>query len=220
MKRKHKINPPKGKMTNVDFEDSIRMVDVEHINGQQYDPKDGDIVYIRNEFEHIIIFKEIEREDICAYVESGINLNPILEEYIYPTLTIAKLMPLRICSIKGVKEIRPATEKEKEFLIDKLSQAGKRWNEATRTIENARWRAKVGERFYYIDTEFFINSMVRCEFHSFWKKYDSLEERLKDERFNNVEYMLWKKGNYFKTHETAEKVVEQIREIFKKSKAE
>lgn len=210
MKRKHKINPPKGKMTNVDVEDSIRMVDVEHINGQQYDPKDGDIVYIRKEFEHIIIFKEIEREDICAYVESGINLNPILEEYIYPTLTIAKLMPLRICSIKEVKEIRPATEKEKEFLIDKLSQAGKRWNEATRTIENARWRAKVGERFYFIDKSGCVNSAVRSNFI----------EQLEDKRINDYEYVLWKSGNYFKTRESAEKVAEQIRKIFKSSKAE
>lgn len=87
-------------------------------------------------------------------------------------------------------------------------------------LEDLRWRAKDGETFYYIDGNFFINSMVRCEFHSFWKKYDSLEERLKDERFNNVEYMLWKKGNYFKNREAAEKVAEQIREIFKNSKSE
>lgn len=33
-------------------------------------------------------------------------------------------------------------------------------------------------------------------------------------------FMYYKSGNYFKTEEAAEKVAEQIREIFKNSKAE
>lgn len=62
--------------------------------------------------------------------------------------------------------------------------------------------------------------MVRDESHPLWKKYNSLAEQLEDERMSNIEYMLWKKGNYFKTDMAANKVIAQILDIFKNSKAE
>ena len=178
---------------------------------QKYEPKDGDFVYVTAGYEHIAIFKEKVGDTMYVYANWDMSFS-------VSKIIIDDSRPL--CCIHDLREIRPATEIEKKILIDQLAKVNKRWNEEKKCLENVRWRAKDGETFYYIDTELFINSMVRCEFHSFWKKYDSLEEQLKDERFNNVEYMLWKKGNYFKTREAAEKIAEQIREIFKNSKAE
>lgn len=121
---------------------------------------------------------------------------------------------LRIC------KIMPATKKEKDMMLNHLASIGKRWNPVTKTIEDVRWRAEVGETFYYIDSNFHVDSMVRDESHPLWKKYNSLAEQLEDERMSNIEYMLWKKGNYFKTDMAANKVIAQILDIFKNSKAE
>ena len=216
MKKQYKIQLPKGKkvtMTNVDFENGVMTVNVELENRkeQKYEPKAGDFVYVKAGYEHIAIFKKEVGEDMYVYANWNMSFS-------VPKIIIDDSRPL--CRIHKLREIRPTTESEKKLLIEKLSDVGKRWNEEKKCLEDVRWRAKDGETFYYIDTELFINSMVRCEFHTFWKKYDSLEEQLEDERMDNSEYMLWKKGNYFKTRGAAEKVAEQIRNIFKNSKAE
>ena len=216
MKKQHKIQLPKGKkvtMTNVDFENGVITVNVELENRkeQKYEPKAGDFVYVKAGYEYIAIFKKEVGEDMYVYANWNMSFS-------VSKITVCDSIPLYY--INDIKEIRPATERERKILIDKLAEVGKRWNEEKKCLEDVRWRAKDGETFYYIDTELFINSMVRCEFHPFWKKYDSLEEQLKHETVNNDEYMLWKKGNYFKNREAAEKVAEQIRQIFKNSKAE
>ena len=216
MKKQYKIQLPKGKkvtMTNVDFENGVMTVNVELENRkeQKYEPKAGDFVYVKAGYEHIAIFKKEVGEDMYVYANWNMSFS-------VSKITVCDSIPLYY--INDIKEIRPATERERKILIDKLAEVGKRWNEEKKCLEDVRWRAKDGETFYYIDTELFINSMVRCEFHTFWKKYDSLEEQLEDERMDNSEYMLWKKGNYFKTRGAAEKVAEQIRNIFKNSKAE
>ena len=178
---------------------------------QKYEPKDVDFVYVKAGYEHIAIFKEKVGENMYVYADWNMSFSA-------PKIIIDDSRPL--CCIHDLREIRPAAEREKKILIDKLAEVNKRWNEETRTIEDARWRAKVGETFYYIDSNFCVNSMVRDEFHLLWKKYDSLAEQLEDERMSNIEYMLWKKGNYFKTDIAANKVIAQILNIFKNSKSE
>lgn len=171
---------------------------------QKYEPKDGDFVYFNcGTIPTIAIFARTYFD--CAIITYA-SLGMLSTTY---KKTISYL----------VNNLRPATEEEKKLIVDKLAEKGKKWNPNTKQIEDVRWRAEVGETFFYIDTDGRINSMNRDDFHYLWKRYDSLSERLEDERMGNVEYMLWKKGNYFKTREAAEKVAEQIREIFKNSKA-
>ena len=85
--------------------------------------KDGDIVYIKTQaFEHIFIFK-VSGDDrfIEGYASlSGTGL------YIdgYP-----------VCQTNDVKEIRLATEQEKEKLFDALKPTGYHWNNETKTLE-------------------------------------------------------------------------------------
>lgn len=96
---------------------------------------------------------------------------------------------------------RPATEEEKKMFHYALKEKGLRWNAEEKKVEKLpRWRADLGGNYYYIDTCANVND-------------DS-------ESFNKVDDERHLHGNYFKTKEAAERVAEQIREIFKNSKAE
>lgn len=98
-------------------------------------------------------------------------------------------------------EIRPATEAEKQRLLDALAKEGKRWNTEKKCIEDLpRWRADKRRLYYFIAQDSIVLGR---------------EEASKE--FDNHNYSF---GNYFKTEEAAERVVNQIREIFKNSKAE
>ena len=182
--------------TNVDFEDGVMIVDAELENRkeQKYEPKDGDFVYVKAGYEHIAIFKEKVDEDMYVYANWNMSLS-------VSKIIIDDSRPL--CCIQKLREIRPATEREKKILIDKLAKVNKRWNPETKTIEDARWRAKDGEPYSYLlvgDTDILVTTTTDMRIYK------------DDERFNS--------GNYFKTVEAAEKVAEQIWEIFKNSKAE
>ena len=99
-------------------------------------------------------------------------------------------------------EYRPATEAEKQRLFDALAKHGKRWNAEKKCIEDLpRWRAEnYRETYYYLTTTLSIEKTQDvCMF---------------------VDNKLYKLGNYFRTREAAEKVAEQIRDIFKNSKVE
>lgn len=198
---------------------------------QKYEPKDGEFIHLKwkgiktmhpyekEEIEAIAIFKEIKNDILYCYITYFIG------EYFKNHPVFIPLFDNNGDKFSNgytsrFDEIRPATEKEKKLLIDQLAKVNKKWNPETKAIEDVRWRAEVGETFYYIDSNFCVNSMVRDEFHPLWKKYDSLAEQLEDERMSNIEYMLWKKGNYFKTDIAANKVIAQILNIFKNSKAE
>ena len=90
---------------------------------------------------------------------------------------------------------------ENQLLFDALAKEGKRWNADKKCIEDLpRWRAKANETYYSIgiDVEVIEN-----------KEYDGC-----------VDDACYSAGNYFKTREAAERVVRQIREIFKDSKPE
>lgn len=96
---------------------------------------------------------------------------------------------------------RYATEEEKQLLFYALAKKGKRWNADKKCIEDLpRWRAKKGEEYYSVSSDFDVN--------------------FEYENFEDADYNAYTHGNYFKTQEAAEKVAEQIREIFKNSKAE
>ena len=198
MKKQYKIQLPKGKkvtMTNVDFEDGVMTVNVELENRkeQKYEPKDGDFVYVKAGYEHIAIFKEKVDEDMYVYANWNMSLS-------VSKIIIDDSRPL--CCIQDIRNIRPATEREKKILIDHLTEKNKKWDEETKQIEDVRWRADFEGTYYYIDLD--------C-FNKIRSSYDA------QNCTDNIRYHY---GNYFKTREAAEKAVEQIREIFKNSKAE
>ena len=190
MKKQYKIQLPKGKkvtMANVDFEDGVMTVNVELENRkeQKYEPKDGDFVFFMlGTIPTIAIFAGTYCDCAIITYASCSMLSTTYEK------TISYL----------VSGLRPATEAEKELLIDKLTEVGKRWNPNTKQIEDVRWRATRNERYYYVDGV----------------DYVAFENDFRQAHDNERYY----EGNYFKTREAAEKVAEQIGEIFKNSKVE
>lgn len=99
------------------------------------------------------------------------------------------------------REFHPATEEEKQRLLDKLKEAGYHWNPEKKEVEKIpRWRAIEGGSYYHLNC--FLDVIKASE--------------AKD-MSDNVRYNL---GNYFHTREAAKKVTDKIKEIFKESKAE
>ena len=193
MKKQYKIQLPKGKkvtMTNVDFENGVMTVNVELENRKEQK------------------YEPKEGDFVCYYGESGSKNVAIFKEKLSRGSRIYCVYntcgKYHFCTnIIDECIMRPATEAEKKLLIDKLAEVNKKWNEETRTIEDVRWRAKEGEPYSYLlvgDTDILVTTTTDMRMYN------------DDERFNS--------GNYFKTDSDAEKVAEQIRKIFKNSKAE
>lgn len=99
------------------------------------------------------------------------------------------------------ENMRPATVEDKQRLFNALAKEGKRWNADKKCIEDLpRWRAKENETYYFIGID--VEVMDNIEYGY------------------SVDDACYSAGNYFKTREAAERVVRQIREIFKDSKPE
>lgn len=101
----------------------------------------------------------------------------------------------------GKEDCRYATPEEKASFLERLEkECHKRWNAETKQLEDIRWRAKKREEYYT------VNGLLDVvgEFAGACPHEDVLHER----------------GNYFRTPEAAKKVADQIKEIFKNSKAE
>lgn len=100
-----------------------------------------------------------------------------------------------------VLPIRPAADFEKRLLFDALAKEGKMWDAQKKAVVDLpRWRAEKGGIHYRIGLDGNAYSAIDAYDYS-----------------DNSRY---RQGNYFKTKEAAEGVAEQIREIFKNSKAE
>lgn len=94
-----------------------------------------------------------------------------------------------------------ASESEKQELFDKLAEVGKRWNSETKQLEDIRWKPKDGDMYYFVNLDC---SIAYTRFSD-----GSLIDRKRAEA-----------NNCFKVEENAQKVADQIKEIFKNSKAE
>lgn len=58
----------------------------------------------------------------------------------------------------GYKEgVRLATDKEKQFLFNKMEEQGLRWNAEEKRVEKIRWRAKYGEKYYFLNGNFSVD---------------------------------------------------------------
>lgn len=156
--------------------------------------------------------------DIVKVILDDINNNSYKRNYmicIYPNKNFSKtdgFFNLPFLSLNGklvldstggsnhCNSIIPASESEKQELFDKLAEVGKRWNPDTKQLEDIRWRAKIGESYYVVNMVGSIRKMI--------------EEGLsKDDVYYSV-------GNYFKSSEAACRLTNQVKELFKNSKAE
>ena len=166
-------------------------IEVEVELNEKWVPKDGEICYIEACYEHIFIFNKLD-DDVIAYVA----FTPCAKQL----SDICKIAI--VCNTDDIRNFRPATDFEKQLLFDALAKKGKMWDAQKKAVVDLpRWRAERDCRYYYI------------------KNCDATIHPGDDNRFE-VDNNLYESGNYFKTKEAAERVAEQIREIFKNSKAE
>ena len=101
--------------------------------------------------------------------------------------------------------IRPAIDSEKQLLFDALAKKGKMWDAQKKAVVDLpRWRAKKGEEYCMVIVS---PSDIKI-----------FEHEKTDNHSLRESFVL--KENQFKTLQSAKKVAEQIREIFKTSKAE
>jgi hypothetical protein len=102
--------------------------------------QDGDICCIKTkEFEHIFIFKVSEDYN---YIQKYANLS---ENHFYTNED-------PVCPTDYVKEIRLATEEEKQKLFQAIKDNGYKWNAETKTLEKLVTIFKVGDRIKLKDT--------------------------------------------------------------------
>lgn len=97
----------------------------------------------------------------------------------------------------GNDELSYATEEEKQLLFDKMKKRNLRWNAEKKQVENIRWRADIGEYYYFIATTGLI-----CEAES--KK----EELYTD----NYRYSFF---NQFRTEKQAQEAAKRVKETLK-----
>ena len=89
-----------------------------------------------------------------------------------------------------------ASEEEKQLFFDKLKDRGLRWNAEEKKVENIRWRANKGGKYYRMG----LGNEIFCE----------IDSRLhKDEVFYDV-------FNYFKTEEQAEEAIKRREKTLRK----
>lgn len=99
---------------------------------------------------------------------------------------------------RGKLSLVIASESEKKELFDNLAEVGKRWDPETKQLEDIRWIPNIGCVFYYVDVNGEVKSATRTRFINFLEEFP----------------------NCFRTPEATQKVADQIKEIFKNSKAE
>ncbi len=161
---------------------------------EKWQPKDGDIIVYKFGISknNIGIFRKY-----CGESKEGF---PLHKDYVTLGGDTEELFFNNETYIHDY--IRPATEAEKQRLLDAIDKERYRWNPDKKELEELpRWRAD------------------RCKDYLFIGE-DSLEVKFDKEVFDEVDDARHKARNYFKTREAAERVAVQIREIFKNSKAE
>ena len=144
--------------------------------------KDGDIlVPVRNgKRENAFIYKGTDKGGFHSYYV-GMDEN----KWLY----ISKSSTRRWCNTN----LSYATEEEKQTLFDKMKEQGLKWNSKEKRVEKIRWRADVGEEYYFINSSLKVMKIEEC-----WSV-------LCGEHYSA--------DNYFHTKEQAEEAAKRIKEV-------
>ena len=191
MKKIYKNRLPKNmeaSSVNAKVVDGEVVVEVEL--KERFQPKDGD--FLVSKWDCVFIYSNKKPRDNSAYSSyCGVS-------------RVTNIISLEFSDNWTNKEgCRYATPEEKVDFLKRLEKEwSKRWNPETKKLEDIRWIAKSGNRYYRVTTS--------GEFE--------VEECLETE--SSISHLDYRCGNYFRTPDAAKKVAYQIKEIFKNSKAE
>lgn len=150
--------------------------------------KDGDVLTSRFDNKIVFIFKEGE-------LKQKDNRN---NYYVCHTADYVIDVPTRdnwfFCGYK--KDVRLATENEKQFLFDKMKEKGLQWNAGEKRVEKIRWRAKYGEKYFVVRMDDGIYSSEEC-----------------NDEYDNSYYNAF---NYFRTEEQTKEAARRVKETLRK----
>lgn len=199
-KKTYKLQLPKD--VNVDnahlrIHDGQIVVDVEF--KYAFRPKFGDIVKIvcgRSKLD-----ESCKRDYMVCIMPDKEIPNELFDNFFFDIANVTMALDIsHICAWRREFHLEEASESEKKELFDKLAEIGKKWNPETKQLEDIRWRADKDCTYYYVDER---GNVLGC---------NDTRGCASDSRYSC--------GNYFKTREAARPYSYQIKEIFKKSKAE
>ena len=150
--------------------------------------KDGDVLTSLSDNKIVFIFKEdkLKQKDN----ENGYYVCHTAD-YVIDVPTKDSLF---FCGHK--EDVRLATDKEKQFLFNKMEEQGLRWNAEEKRVEKIRWRAKKGGDYYFIDVDLIVKSI--------------------DDTYSTFDNKLWDALNYFRTKEQAEEAAKRVKETLRK----
>ena len=165
----------------IEMVDGVMVVSPKEV---KFEPKDGDIVYIKTNGESIIIYKE-HKDGIGRYVNFSNN------EYLYiDNYGI-------VCNKGDTEVIRPATEEEKEMLFNKLAEEGYEWDAEKKEVVKLKWKPADREKVYVAGFTFYGEHPF-CPFED--AAYaDSMQWRA-----------VYKRGWYFKTIEECQSFCDKL----------
>ncbi len=152
------------------------------------DFKDGDVLTILRNNKAVFIFREDE-------VKQKNNEN---DYYVGYTASYCIDVPTKGSPFfyGHKKDVRFATEEEKQFLFNKMKEKGLRWNAEEKKVEKIRWRAK--------------------EFGEYYRIVLKGEVFLESDRRLNKDEVFYDTLNYFRTEEYAKEAGKRVKETLKK----
>lgn len=147
--------------------------------------KDGDIL-IKNDGTCYKIFSEYVSHDITSFYAYSISISI--------NGTISKASDgIVVCNIKNY---RLTTSEEKVNFHKLLHKYGKEWNAKKKQLVDWKWKPKVGESYFFIDS---LGDIHKGMISSYGNK------------------KLFDSGNYFQTKEEAEAMTKKIKKLLKEN---
>lgn len=156
--------------------------DVVVFKRKQEEFKDGDI---------LVTIKDNKRCN--AFIYKNTDLNGFHSYYV--GINVDGLISVNDSSNSrwGCYDLSYATEEEKKQLFDKMKDQDLRWNAEEKRVENIRWRADVGVKYYFVDSLLDVLHIKECRSSLCNKHYSA--------------------SNYFHTKEQAEEAAKRVKEV-------
>ena len=160
--------------------------------------KDGSVVFEREQkFKDGDILVSVDsRKRYSAFIYKDTHDDGFHSYYIgldtCGQLSISESLSNRWC--KG--DLSYATEEEKQLLFDKMKEQGLQWNAEEKRVENIRWRAGIGEKYFSFDIALCVQQFVEANDTYDNSVYDAL--------------------NYFRTKEQNEEAARRVKKTLRK----
>ena len=124
MNKTYKIQLPQNKEAqNIKISIKDGTIEVEVELKEKWEPKEGEIYYIKACYEHIFIFNKLD-DEVTAYIV----FTPCSKQLSNLNKTTI------VCNTDDIIKFRPAADFEKQLLFDALAKQGKMWDAEKKAV--------------------------------------------------------------------------------------